>query len=329
MENNLYPFVHLNTDGNLFIFGNQDSILLNYKTNTVVKTYPRIPGGPRNYPSSGAAVLLPLTYADGFKAAEVMICGGCPPGAFLNVGKGKFDTALQTCGRMVITAAAPQWTMENMPMPRVMNDMLILPTGEILIINGAQAGTAGYGSAKQPNLSPVLYNPGTRRYQTMRASTIPRMYHSTALVLPDGSVFVGGSNTNPGYTFVGVPYPTELRIERYSPYYLNKVYNLRRPNIKSAPGAAKYGAGFTVSFTVAQAPVGVLFRMYAPAFSTHTYSMNQRSLILKSNPIVAANGVYSATVFAPPNAIIAPAGYYLLTVINQGTPSSSKWVKIG
>ena len=35
-ENNLYPFVHLSSDGNLYIFTNQDSILLDYKTNKVL-----------------------------------------------------------------------------------------------------------------------------------------------------------------------------------------------------------------------------------------------------------------------------------------------------
>jgi hypothetical protein len=85
-----------------------------------------------------------------------------------------------------------------MPIPRVMGDMLILPTGEILIINGAKQGTAGWGNARTPVLTPVLYNPTTNRYQVMRATTIPRLYHSSAVVLPSGEIFVGGSNPNEG-----------------------------------------------------------------------------------------------------------------------------------
>lgn len=325
-ENNLYPFVHLSTDGNLFIYANQDSTLFNYRTGKEVRRFPTLPGGPRNYPSSGSSVLLPIT---GSKTAEVMVCGGSPAGSFQNVGLNKFAPALQTCGRLVITAANPRWEIENMPSPRVMGDMLILPTAEILIINGAHSGTAGWGVARQPALAPVLYNPTQRRFQVMAPSTIPRLYHSTAVVLPDGKVLVGGSNPNPGYSFAGVLNPTELRIEKYSPYYLYHGYNFRRPNIVSVGNVnPKYGTAFKVSFRVATAAKGVAFHLYAPPFVTHTYSMNQRMLVLEATVPVAAGGVYVSTVYAPPNSVIAPAGYYLLTVVNSGTPGAAAWVRV-
>lgn len=61
IENNLYPFVHLNVDGNLFIFANNRAMLFDYIRNKVVRTYPMLPAGdPRNYPSCGSSVLLPL-----------------------------------------------------------------------------------------------------------------------------------------------------------------------------------------------------------------------------------------------------------------------------
>lgn len=45
----------------------------------------------------------------------------------------------------------------------------------------------------------------------MGASTVPRLYHSTAILLPDGSIMTAGSN--PNADFVGPnardnPYPT-------------------------------------------------------------------------------------------------------------------------
>lgn len=217
-----------------------------------------------------------------------------------------------------------------MPSPRVMGDMLILPTAEVLIINGAKFGTAGWGVARQPSLGPVLYTPETRRFQEMTPSAIPRLYHSTAIVLPDGKILVAGSNPNPGYSFVGVLNPTELRIEKYSPYYLYKGYNFRRPHITNIDNAnPKYGAAFKVTFKVATAPTGVKFHLYAPPFVTHTYSMNQRMLVLGSKPPVAVGGgLYAATVVAPPTGVIAPAGYYMLTVINGGTPSPSAWLHV-
>ncbi|KAH9538459.1 hypothetical protein CY35_15G006300 [Sphagnum magellanicum] len=331
-ENNLYPFTHLLPDGNLYIFANRNSILLNYKTGQVVRTYPQIPDGPRNYPSSGSSVMLPLSAANSFTVAEIMICGGAPVGAFQ---AGNFTTALQSCGRLVVTElTAPQWVMSLMPMPRVMGDMLILPTGEILIINGAQQGTAGWGNAKTPVLTPVLYNPTSRKFQVMRPTNIPRLYHSTAVVLPSGEVFVGGSNPNEGYVFTGVPFPTELRYEKYRPYYLNAAYNPRRPTIVQGtlPTEVVYGTTFQVSFTVGQVPSAVVFRLYFPSFTTHTFSQNQRSLVLQAGtivPSVAVPNQYTATVAGCPNAVICPAGYYLFTIINFGTPSASVWIHIG
>ncbi|XLS63487.1 hypothetical protein HN51_023461 [Arachis hypogaea] len=101
---NLYPFLHLSSDGNLFIFANRDSILLNARRNWVIKTFPRIPGhGSRNYPSSGSSVMLPLHHKHKFQKVEVMVCGGSTTGAFRAANKGMFLEGLRSCGRMVIT----------------------------------------------------------------------------------------------------------------------------------------------------------------------------------------------------------------------------------
>ncbi|KAJ6928939.1 aldehyde oxidase GLOX [Populus alba x Populus x berolinensis] len=76
VENNLYPFVHLLPDGNLFIFANTRSILFDYNQNRVVREFPSIPGGdPRNYPSTGSSVLLPLDENEYRIDPEVLVCG--------------------------------------------------------------------------------------------------------------------------------------------------------------------------------------------------------------------------------------------------------------
>lgn len=219
-NDNYYPYVHLLPDGNLFIFANRDSVLLNYKTNTVLKHYPTIPGEPRNYPSAGSSVMLPLVYSNGFVVAEVLICGGAQFGAFRNPSLQ--PKASQTCGRIVATASSPTWAMETMPMPRNMGDMIILPNGDVLIINGAENGSQGWGDATNAVLTPVTYatnNPASR-FSVLAATTIPRVYHSTANLLTDGRILVAGSNSHQFYTYTGV-FPTELRVEAFSPPYLS------------------------------------------------------------------------------------------------------------
>ncbi|KAH9312845.1 hypothetical protein KI387_027880, partial [Taxus chinensis] len=322
-ENNLYPFTHLSSDGNLFIFANRDSILLDYNKNQVVRAFPAMPGGgARNYPSSGSSVMLPLDSANNFQRVEILICGGAPDGAFKKATFNQtFVEALKSCGRIEITSQNPQWQMEDMPGPRVMNDMLILPTGEVLIINGAKQGTAGWQSATEPALSPFLYRPAEalgNRFRVLAPTKIPRMYHSTANVLPDGRVLVGGSNSNFGYRFSGVAFPTELRMEAYIPYYLHSSYDLKRAAIISISSREiKYGSKFIVRFSLQRRPSSsIRFHVYAPPFTTHTWSMNQRMLSLAASAIVKGSGGYIVGLTAPPSPVAAPSGYYLLTIVN-------------
>lgn len=60
-ENNLYPFVNLLPDGNLFVFANYKSIILNPYTGETVRTLPDLPGRTRNYPPSGMSAFSQLT----------------------------------------------------------------------------------------------------------------------------------------------------------------------------------------------------------------------------------------------------------------------------
>ncbi|KAK6245505.1 hypothetical protein QUC31_000288 [Theobroma cacao] len=338
VENNLYPFVFLNVDGNLFIFANNRAILLDYVNNKVVKTYPTIPGGdPRSYPSTGSAVLLPLK---NLKApaiqAEVLVCGGAPKGSYLEALRGKFIAALKTCARMTITDPNPQWVMETMPMARVMSDMILLPNGKVLIINGAGSGSAGWELGRNPVLSPALYLPDNKigsRFQTQTPTTIPRMYHSTAVLLRDGRVLVGGSNPHTFYNFTGVLFPTELSLEAFSPAYLDAKFNNLRPTIVAPKSSSEiqYGKKLTVQVLITGkvAPNLVSVTMVAPSFTTHSFSMNQRVLVLGNDKVTALEkSTYNIDVTTPRSANLAPAGFYLLFVVHQDIPSQGIWVKL-
>ncbi|XP_051116830.1 aldehyde oxidase GLOX-like [Andrographis paniculata] len=343
---NLYPMLHLSSDGHLFIFANRDSILFDYKRNRVVKTYPRIPGkGSRSYPSTGSSVILPLSHTNGFRTVEVMICGGAAPGAFSAAKQGRFLKGLSSCGRMVITGNTHRWKMETMPAARLMNDMIMLPTGNVLIINGVKHGCAGWNSATYPSYHPYLYKPkkvAGRRFTVLRASSIARMYHSSALLLPDGRILVAGSNPNNRYVYRNVVHPTELRLEAFVPPHMARNFDDVRPHNVSvyANGndeAVAYGEDFSVKFVLGKkddekktrvAGSNVVFTAYAVPFHTHSISMNQRLLMLRCKHMVrTADGWMNALVAAPPSQTVAPAGYYLLTVVNDGIPSRSLWIK--
>ncbi|XP_041017839.1 aldehyde oxidase GLOX1-like [Juglans microcarpa x Juglans regia] len=338
IENNLYPFVFLNVDGNLFIFSNNRAVLLDYARNKIVKTYPEIPGGdPRCYPSTGSAVLLPLKNLQAqFVEAEVLVCGGAPKGSYTQAGKGNFVGALNTCARIKITDKNPQWVMETMPQARVMGDMILLPNGNVLIINGAAAGTAGWEYGRNPVLNPVIYRSNSKlgsRFELQNPTTIPRMYHSTAILLRDGRVLVGGSNPHIGYEFNNVLFPTELRLEAFYPSYLDTQFSNLRPQILSPTSQAKLKHGqkievrFSVAGNLAQNLVSVT--MVAPSFTTHSFSMNQRLLVLGAEKVTTlGNSRYEVRVTTPGSAYLAPSGYYLFFVVHQDIPSQGIWVQI-
>ncbi|CAL4982289.1 unnamed protein product [Urochloa decumbens] len=347
-EDNLYPFLHLLPDGTVFVFANDRAAVFDPYNRAPLRRLPPVPGGvPRNYPSSGSSVLLPL-HPSTPSHAEVLVCGGAPRGAYLlALRNATFVTADRTCVRVAPTEADPAWAVEEMPAARVMGDMVLLPTGDVLIVNGAAAGTAGWELGREPVTAPVMYAPGKEvgeRFQVMKASTIPRMYHSSAALDTYGRVLVGGSNPHVGYVFAGdnVTYPTELSLEAFLPPYMDARLDGVRPRIVAAPAEVGYGEATAVRFEVPVAAAGegeasigeVRVVAVAPAFATHSFGMNQRVVELAVGRVVAAVddgivGVYEAEVAAPPTPGVAPPGYYLWFVLHAGVPSSAaSWVRM-
>ncbi|CAH9101959.1 unnamed protein product [Cuscuta epithymum] len=337
LENNLYPFVYLLPDGTVFVFANDRSVIINPRTGDVVRELPKLPGGSRNYPASGQSALLPLKLTsntnDGdFVKAEVLVCGGNSHDAFKYTEKAprKFPPALKDCGRIVANQEGAEWDIEEMPSGRVMGDMLILPTGDLLLINGAKAGTSAWDAAEEPNFTPVLYSPEKpkwQRFNELKSSQIPRMYHSSSAVLPDGKVLVAGSNTHATYDFKA-KYPTEMRVEKFAPPYLAAEMAQFRPQIMEefSDKQLTYGQNFKVYINLtAEVGMGdIKVTMYPPPFTTHGFSQGQRLLNLGLNEVT--NTVIS--VMAPPSGKLAPPGYYLIFVVHRGVPSNGMWVQI-
>ncbi|KAG0091600.1 hypothetical protein BGZ92_000270 [Podila epicladia] len=216
LPSNLYPIVHLLPDKNLFILASTKAVILSTSTWKIIKRLPDIPGPPRNYPLTGGSVLLPLTPENKFQP-EILVCGGATE--FSTQAKG-----VASCGRISPLSKNPTWEMEDMPMSRMMPDMALLADGTVAIMNGADRGTAGFDRASDPVLHPVQYlpkQPRGKRFRVWNPSVIARMYHSVAFMLPDMSLLVAGSNPNGKPVEYGAgPYPTEYRVERFSPPYL-------------------------------------------------------------------------------------------------------------
>ncbi|KXS19923.1 galactose oxidase [Gonapodya prolifera JEL478] len=239
----MYPHVHVLRSGKLFIMAGLSSLILDTNTNAVVRELPDIPGiYPRTYPSVAAGTLLPLSPRDNY-TAHFMVCGGGHPDLWIE------EPATNACGIITPEAASPSWDVsESMPQARVMVHPVILPDGSVLFINGAKKGHQGFEAAKDPVFAPDLFIPGApkaKRWWTLSASTIPRMYHSVSQLMPDGRVLISGSNPHLDPNFTD-PYPTEYRNEFFTPPYL-KTSKTRPAFTADPPEAVAPGEVFTVT----------------------------------------------------------------------------------
>jgi len=254
---NLFPMAFLLPDGKLFIAANTEAMIYDWRENAEQRL-PSLPNGVRvTYPMTGVGLLLPLSPENDY-TSEILICGGStlddkvPPQQLSSQ-----DPASAQCARMVLTeqGISRGWQVEQMPEPRVMPDAVILPTGKIVIVNGAKSGVAGYQNVKQqvgqsnadnPAFTPVIYDPyapGGKRFYCgdyMPTSSIPRLYHSVATLTPRGDILIAGSN--PNFDRSEVKYATEYRVEWLSPPYMQ----LDRPVIQKAPHRVEFGDEFVI-----------------------------------------------------------------------------------
>ena len=116
-----------------------------------------------------------------------------------------------------------------------------------MILNGAHQGVAGFGLASDPNLSALLYDPSKpvgQRMSILGSTTIARLYHSEATLLPDGRVLVSGSDPQtPGL-------PEELRLEVYIPPYLSQ--GLQQPQFTVTEIDWVYSGQYNIVVTLFQ-----------------------------------------------------------------------------
>jgi hypothetical protein len=202
-----------------------------------------------------------------------------------------------------------------------------LPDGTYLILNGGQHGVAGFGLGGSPNYNAVMYDPSKplhQRMSVMANTTVARLYHSEAITLLDGRVLVSGSDPTGDYTNPTDSFPEEYRVEVFTPPYL--LSGLARPTFTITNKDWAYtGTTSTATFTVTSGSTANLkVSLLGSVVSTHGNAMGQRTLF----PKVSCTG-QTCTVTAPPNAHIAPPGWYMMFVLDGPTPSVGQFVRIG
>jgi fibronectin type 3 domain-containing protein len=305
----LYPRIFLLPNGNVFYNG-QGSGASNangwmFNPATTAWTVSAATTRDRDY---GAAVMLPLL----------------PPAytpRLMNLGGGL--TATATTELIDLSAATPAWVAgPNMSAARVELNAVLLPNGKVL----ASGGSASNEVPDQAGRTADLYDPSSNTMSSAGTAAFSRLYHSTALLLPDGRVASLGSNPGARGSYESV-------IEIWTPPYLfdaNDRPVTTRPAITAmspSSGVVGYGSLVTVSYSSASAIASaVLMRLGS---TTHAFNMDQRLIGLcgATLPCSASNNALTLTM--PPNGKVAPPGYYMLFLLDSaGVPSKAQIVQL-
>jgi hypothetical protein len=297
----MYGHLFLLADGRVFYSGGQ------YGDNNGVRPAVWDPATGATTPLDGlplprarnqsASVLLPPA-----QDQRVMIIGGGPADMHDMTG------ATASTAVADLAAAAPAYTpAANLNMARMHLCATLLPDRTVLVNGGAMMEE----TAAQAAFGAEIYHPAEDRWAMAADSRVPRLYHSVALLVPDGKVVTAGSNPQRK--------TEELRIEVFWPPYL---FAGERPTVAVDRQELTYGG--TVALTVPDPAAIASAALLRPGATTHSSELEQRLVDL---PLTVA-GDLTATLPASP--AIAPPGWYLLHVVTRaGVPSPGAWIHLG
>lgn len=309
----LYPSMILMQDGRLFytgshVFGNglpgTGASIYDYATGAVTD----VPGlRSKDERDQSMSVLLPPA-----QAQKVLTMGG-----------GNIDTnpdAHRMTDIIDLTQTSPAYTpgpdlpsgtmTGGVPQTPTQGKMyvsaVILPDGTVFETGG------GLHNRADPVFEASLYDPVADAFTAgMATDPMPRTYHSSALLLPDGRVLAFGNNPGDG------SFDTHISI--YSPPYL---FQGARPQITGI-NSNYWGYGGTATITV-DTPI-TRAALLRPAAVTHSSDPNQRFVEL---PMSVDGPTVTLNLTSNPN--LAPPGWYMLYVVGANdVPSVATWVHVG
>jgi len=299
----LYPMLHVAPDGRVFLSGpskERKTQLLDTSTGQWQVIGDTFNGKDRDYGSS-------VMYDVG---KVVVIGGGIPP--------------QKTAEMIDLNQPAPVWQdAGEMSIGRRHHNATILPDGTVLV-NGGTSGMGGPNQGFNDVTTPVktaeLWDPSTKKFTLMAAESVPRLYHSTAVLLLDARVLsAGGGEYRPDNVAENDPKDSRREVQIFSPPYL---FRGPRPDITSAPDSVTYGQVFEMG-TSHPEEVGQVNWVRLSSV-THAFNQGQRINFLA---FTSDGGKLKVT--APPNSKVCPPGHYMLFVLNKDkVPSIARMITV-
>jgi hypothetical protein len=311
-EMSFYPRCHVIKDGTLFF--STPIAGQSRKWNETSATWTTVAPGPTPEYDGFAvtSVLLPLLPEFGFRT-RVLMCGRTIP-AFIDLDDA--PPAWKPAGTRTLL-------FNGTPPIRTHCNAVLLPTGDVVVCGGF----------RDPGIDPAaavceieVYHPFTNTWTTRPAAAtaqVCRNYHSVALLMPDGRVWMAGSNLSGKWSFhnpadfpgtlpqdaqQGTVDNRDLRIELYEPWYIGRA---DRPAIAAAPASATVGGAIQVQTPQAASISRVaLVRLGS---CTHSFNSDQRYVGV---PFTRGPGVLNLAIPNNPNVLVP--GPYLLFLLQPG-----------
>ena len=294
----LYPMMFAAPDGQVFMAGPaQRSAWLNTAGTGVWTNGPNRSYGLRDY---GSAVM--------YDAGKILVVGGGGP------------TETAEVVDLNAGAGAAWRNVAPMAVARRHLNATLMADGTVLVTGGSNAPGFNVAPTDSRVLTAERWDPITEQWTSLASMSHHRVYHSTALLLPDGRILSAGSGQPKAAGLTD-----DFTAEIFTPPYLYRLDGTlaTRPTITDAPTDVSYGQAFTVQTPEA----GTIARATWIRLSSVTHAFNQNQRL--NNLTIAMTGASSILVTAPASANVAPPGHYMLFLIDaNGVPSVARIIRI-
>ncbi|EFQ36699.1 kelch domain-containing protein [Colletotrichum graminicola] len=242
------------------------------------------------------------------------------------------DKALYAAHRITLNGVNQSPTVQQLPnakYARIFAQAIVLPNGQVFV-TGGQAYAAGFTDTLSV-LQAEVYDPVANTFTPVAALAVPRNYHSTGLLLPDGRVMNGGGGLC--YVGGGCNSGNHPDLQFWTPPYMFDARGnpATRPQISSISASQQSGNQVRVSpggkLTVVLGSSGanlghVLVRMGS---GTHSIDTDQRRIPLT---VYSTNGNTVALSIPNDNGVVPPGFWYYFAVAPSGVHSIGLTVNV-
>ena len=164
-----------------------------------------------------------------YQAGKLLVMGG-------GGNNNSAVTVNLSSGNMQVTPANP------MSFGRTNHNATVLPNGEVFVNGGNTSGLNFDDSTSV--LAGEIWNPSSGMWRTVANASVPRNYHSVALLLPDGRIWTAGGGG------CGTCTINQQSAQIFYPPYLFKKDGsgllANRPRIVSGPSSVLYNTEYTL-----------------------------------------------------------------------------------